>query len=206
MKFKSSVIAKAFAFAIGVGAAPAAYAVPADFSTPLPNNAFIVFQGRMWAWAAPDNGGQFGSSVDLSVQGLFGWRLPAPTELLEAPTALNFLFPGANVPAGSFDAASGDPNSGSFFAGALLNSDGACAASYFSNGLGNCDWDNAPGTGLPGARPWAGQVGADQFSESLVVIAPTPIPATWPLMLTGLTGLGFGAFRKRKGTAVSTAA
>jgi len=191
---KSHVIAAALATAIGAAVAPAAHAVPSDFDAPVPSDAYIFFGGLYWAWAAPTNGGDFSSDfVDLSVQGAFGWRLPTALELANAPSALDFLFPGANVPDGG-----DDPNSGAVFAG-LSGSDGACAAAYFYTGVSQCDWDNAPGN--ENGRPWAGLPGADQFSEVLVVMdapAPTPIPGALPLMVTGLAGLGYGVYRNKK--------
>ncbi|MGA9850601.1 MAG: hypothetical protein WBQ45_23550 [Roseiarcus sp.] len=74
-------------------------------NAPVPSNAYIVFDGLDWAWAAPVAAdGSFGCcGVDLSYESQFGWRLPTATELTNAPSALQFLFAGANVPLNGTD-------------------------------------------------------------------------------------------------------
>jgi hypothetical protein len=67
--------------------------------TPLPTNAYITFDDLNWAWAYPFPATYPG--FDLSYQSQFGWRLPTTAEIDNAPTAMDFLFPGANVPFGS---------------------------------------------------------------------------------------------------------
>jgi hypothetical protein len=190
--FKSHVIAAVLTAAMGAAMAPAANAVPTDFTTAVPSEAYILYNGLYWAWAAPTNGGLFTNTIDFSVQGAYGWRLPTASELASAPSASAFLFPGANVPDGGFD-----PNSGAVFTG-LSGSDGACAASYFYTGVSECNFDNAPGQA--NGLPWAGQAGANDFSEVLVVMSPTPVPAALPLMLTGIAGIGYGVYRNKKKT------
>lgn len=157
------------------------------YDMPVAGNAYITFGGLDWAWAAPLDFG----SVDLSYQAQFGWRMPTVSELAAAPTALDFMFAGANVPFGGTD-----PVSGSFFAytDASLTGDAACAAAYFSS-YRHCDWGNGPGT-LNDPLPWNGPPG---YAEAIVVRGvngQVPVPAAFGLLATGLAF--FGLKRRRK--------
>ncbi len=123
--------------------------------TPLPSNTYITFDGLEWAWAYPFPATYPG--FDLSYQSQFGWRLPTAAELDNAPTAMDFLFPDANVPFISDPSkwttggpSAPDPISGAYFsttnpAYVTAASAGACATPYFSGGYTNCDWADGNG-------------------------------------------------------------
>jgi hypothetical protein len=111
-------------------------------------------------------------------------------ELLNGPSALDFLFVGANVPRGGTD-----PVSGATFFGANPG-DAALATPYFSNIYKHGDWFDGIGgnwAGLSGAFP-----GSEALYESLVVrnLPATSVPT--PALLPGLIGMGLGAVRKRR--------
>ncbi len=170
---------------------------------PLPANAYITKNGYQWAWmfaVAPD-GSYAGFVPDFSYQSALGWRLPTATELLLAPSPLDFQFPGANV-----GYQTGDPISGAWFAypTALLTGEAACATGYFVDNVNynHCDWGNAPGVGdyfdgvnwVDLSLPWWGQPGAPNWAETLA-IRSVPEPAS--LMLFGMALLGIGLVRYR---------
>ena len=51
----------------------------AIINQPVPTNLIVQFDGMEWAWASPCPPGAQGnscSSIDLSYQSQFGWRLP----------------------------------------------------------------------------------------------------------------------------------
>jgi len=179
-------------FALVTIAAPSAFSTPL-VEAPLPSNAYITKNGYEWAWifAVASDGSYGGLVPDFSFQGPLGWRLPSTEEMVFAPVATDFQFPGANVPFGT-----GDPLSGAYFAypTPTLTGNAACAAAYFvSEAFENhCDWANAPGSG-PGnpdteEHPWWGQPGAVNYSESLAIRA-VPEPAALTLLTVGLAGL-----------------
>ncbi|MGA7199084.1 PEP-CTERM sorting domain-containing protein [Roseiarcus sp.] len=168
-------------------------------NAPVPSNAYIAFDGLDWAWAAPVAAdGSFGCcGVDLSYESQFGWRLPTATELTNAPSALQFLFAGANVPLNGTD-----PVSGAYFdyASSTLDGPAASAVPYFNDVVSQADWCNAPGSACGfGEVPWWGQPGAPTYAESLVVrsVSGVPEPSTWAMMVLGFAGLGFAGHRTR---------
>lgn len=180
---------------IATGAALAMGAVTANaaiLDAPVPTNAYISYLGLDWAWASPLDQ----SSVDLSYQAQFGWRLPTVEELANAPTALMFIFDGANVPLGG-----ADPVSGANFQYTSSTLDGAAAlaAPYFNSTYYHGDWCNAPGSACGfGEVPWNTGNG---FNESLVVRSAVPEAATWVMLIAGFGLVGAAARRRVAATA-----
>jgi len=163
-------------------------------NSPVPSNAYITQSGLNWAWAfpCPGLGGAGhcgdGSAVDFTYQGTQGWRFPTLAELAIAPTVPNFLFAGANVPAGGTDVIS----TATFFGANPL--DGACATPYFSSSYHWCDYSNGQGGG--DGLSWASP-GDASFAEQLVV-RDAPEPSTLALIAAGLLSLcGLGLMRRR---------
>ncbi len=127
--FKMLAFSAAASFAIA--ASPAA----AIINAPVPTNAYITFGGLDWAWAnpcAPD--GNTCGAIDLTYQGTQGWRVASTADFANGPTAQDFLFAGANVPAGGTEVATG----ATFFRANEI--DGACATAWFSNIFTHCDF------------------------------------------------------------------
>jgi hypothetical protein len=181
--------------------AVAAIALPsvsqAALNVQVPSNATLIFKGLEWAWASPLDQ----TTVDLSYQSQYGWRLPTAAELAFAPTGIQFIYAGANTPFGGSDPASGATwqyTNGQ--TGAAAN-----AVRYFSN-FSHLDFCNAPGSGCGFNNEPAWNVGAG-FSESLAVRTPpggVPEPAAWAMMLAGF-GLVGSAMRRREKVAVTFA-
>ena len=139
-------------------------------NSPVPGNAYIKRGGLDWAWAYPLPAA---SGLDLAFQSTQGWRLPTLAELGAAPNAVDFLFPGANVPLSGID-----PVSGAEFQATNDNytGDGACATPYFSSDYKHCDWRDGQGQPL---GPWEGLPGANALADQLVVrgnLPPTSVP------------------------------
>jgi len=183
----------------------------------LPDNAFISFGGLDWAWATPLQGaGQTPSStLDLSFQSQFGWRLPTLDELANsAPDAIDFVFAGANVPfngppvSNTNPGTNIDPVSGALFnfttpSDIVLAGDAACATPYFNTTFSSCNWRQGKGNGsFPSVfTAWAGEPGSFATSEQLVVreqLSVVPLPAALPLYGTGLALMGFIGWRRRQ--------
>ena len=192
IKIIRCIVHPAAAIALAVICATSAQA--AIINTPVPTNAYITVGGLDWAWAMPvpsDGSGGFGVFIDLSVQGPLGWHVPSAAELALAPLAIQFLFPGANVPFNGID-----PISGASFSATNPNytGDGACAAPYFNNTFSHCDWQDGLGQPL---GPWFGMAGAPSFADSLAVRNSVPEPASVLLLGLGLAGLALARWRRQ---------
>ena len=135
-KFMKSICAIALTIA---AASPAA----AIINAPVPTAAYISFGGLHWAWASPcdASGPASCGAIDLAYQGTQGWRVAEAADFANSPTAADFLFAGANVPAGGTEAGTG----ATFFNANII--DGACASAWFSNLYTHCDF----GDGVSGA-------------------------------------------------------
>lgn len=169
------------------------------FEFEVPETAFITQNGLDWAWAspvAPDGSFSSSSTLDFSFQGQFGWRLPTIAELVNAPNAADFLFPGANVPFNSTD-----PDSSARFQAlnafyANTASDGACAAPYFQGQYFHCDFRDGRGQG----RDWW-EPGGDSsiVDDSLVVRTSSTQSVPEPTTTLGvLVAVSASVFLKRK--------
>jgi hypothetical protein len=181
----------------------------AQINSPVPSNAFIVFDGLDWAWGGPCAYSGGCGDGNLTYQSTQGWGLPSAADLAiidaldgnvaggpGSDTFANLFFGnGGNVPLGGTD-----PVSGAYFSGGDVA--GSCATPYFS-GVGQTWCDDGDGK----SGYWAGSiigVGGDGQSEQLYVRSASgavPEPSTWVMMLIGFAGLGFAGYRARKQTA-----
>jgi hypothetical protein len=185
-----------------------ANAVP--INSPVPSNAYIVFDGLDWAWGGPCpySGGCYATGT-LSYQGTQGWTLPTAADLaiVNSVDASNagafaalFLTNPGNVPVGGTD-----PVSGAYFS---AGGGGSCATPYFNTAATWCD----DGDGEQGL--WAGSTisnnsGNAFYAEQLYVnaVGATPLPSTWTMLIAGFIGLfGFVAFGGKKRNAAASAA
>lgn len=166
----------------------------AFIDAPVPTNAYITFNGMDWAWGSPcaptpgfSCDGSAGSY--LAYQGALGWRLPTVTELAARPSASDFLFAGANVPAGGVDPVSG----------ATMGSPGAgaCATAYFSSVFRHCDFNDGVAMDIHGITNGASS--ETWFVRTSAAVAAVPEPTTWAMMALGMGAVGF-SMRRRKAT------
>ncbi len=193
------MLAITFAAAFGMAASPATAIIMA----PVPANAYITFGGLDWAWASPCDaeGEDSCSSIDLSYQATQGWRIASVADFANGPTAEDFLFAGANVPAEGEEQGTG----ATFFGANPI--DGACATAWFSNLYTHCDYgDGVSGTvwNMPGNT---GQ--GDCCSETWVVRGfcggnVVPEPASWAMLIAGF-GLTGAVMRRRRPSSAQAA-
>ncbi len=178
----------------------------AQINSPVPSDAYIVFDGLDWAWGGPCIYSGGCGDGNLTYQSTQGWGLPTASDLavvdsLDGDTA---GAPGSDTFANLFFGSSGnvplggtDPVSGAYFSGQDVA--GSCATPYFS-GAGQTWCDD--GDGKQGY--WGGTiigVGGDGQSEQLYVRSASgvvPEPATWCMMLMGFAGLGFAGYRNSR--------
>lgn len=171
--------------------------------TELPTNTYITLNGFNWAWGANCSTKIISGcdTIDTTFQSSFGWRIAEAVDMAYAPTALDFLFSGANVP---FNGA--DPISGAVFDSfnAAYNnaaSAGACATAYFTLGDGDnaCNWVNGLGQDT-NTLGWFNQNGESQFISDVLFVRDVntiPVPAAVWLFGSGLMGL-LGVARRKK--------
>lgn len=140
-------------------------------------------------------------TIDAAFQTALGWRIAEASDMAIAPTALDFLFPGANVPFNGVDPVSGAGFE--FLNPAYTNaaSAGACASSYFTLGDGNntCDWSNGCSQNN-NTVGWYNQNGESRFFADVLFIRnvpEVPVPAAICLFSSGLIGLISIARRKK---------
>jgi hypothetical protein len=157
---------------------------------PLPANAYITRNGYDWAWGAncSSMGAPDCSPLEFGFQSSQGWRIAQASDMALAPTAMDFLFAGANVPFNGTDPVSG--SSIDLVNEAYLNaaSSGACASSYFTLGgeYNTCDWINGSGQDVStNTLGWFNQNGENNFYAEVLFIRSVPEPATAVLFFLG---------------------
>ena len=172
-------------------------ALSALVEAPLPSNTYITMNGFDWAWGAScvSKNASDCDTIDDSYQQALGWSIAQASDMPLAPTALDFLFAGANVPFGGVDPVSGAAfeYTNSVYTDAA--SAGACASSYFTLGDGNntCDWSNGSGQGQ-NTSGWYNENGESNFFADVLYVreAVVPVPAAVWLFSTALiTVVGF---------------
>jgi hypothetical protein len=187
----------------------ATFAQGALLDVPVPTNAYIKLNGFDWAWGGncASNGGTGCDTLSFAFQQTQGWRIAVASDMPLAPTALNFLFAGANVPFNGTDPVSGARFD--FVNAAYTNAGlaGACASAYFTLGdsENSCDWGNGGGQNV-NTIGWFNQNGETNFfAEVLFIRDPgatvIPLPATFAPLLAGLALIGGVAHRRRERTA-----
>ncbi|MGQ5701457.1 PEPxxWA-CTERM sorting domain-containing protein [Sandaracinobacteroides sp. A072] len=180
---------KYLAFAALAAAAFATTPAVAAVNVPVPENATITHNDLVWAWANPCDAYGGCGDIDLSYQSQFGWRLPTAAEFALRPTAMDFVFDGANVPQGGSDAY------GNTFQAGTPPGDAACAAAFFSINYTHCDWSN----GADGLWYNPEQPGTFYYETLLVRDGGSPAvpePATWAMLIAGFGMVG-AALRRR---------
>lgn len=170
--------------------------------TALPTNTYISLNGYDWAWGASciTKGATDCDTLDFSYQQSLGWSIAESSDMAIAPTALDFLFLGANVAFNDVD-----PISGAAFGFVNANytnaaSDGACATAYFTLGDGenNCDWGNGSGQNN-NTSGWYNQNGElDFYAEVLFIRNASAVPIPAAAWLFGSALVGLVGFKRKK--------
>lgn len=164
-----------------------AQSASAIVNAPVSANAYITIGSLQWAWASPCGAVESCGDIDLSYQATQGWRLPTAAEFANHPTAEQFVFVGANVPAFGADSFGNTFQAGSPGAAA------ACATAFFSPFYTHCDWSD----GLSGYWYDPSIPGGQGVPETLLVRSAVPEPASWGLLIAGFALVGVSARRRR---------
>jgi len=186
-----------------LAAITAPWAQAALIDAPLPANAYITRNGYDWAWGA--NCSSMGSAdcspIEYSFQSSQGWRIAQASDMALAPSAIDFLFPGANVPFNGTDLISGSSFDFLNETYASAASAGACASSYFTLGgeYNTCDWLNGSGQDDSiNTAGWFNQNGEDHFYAEVLFIRAVPEPSALALFSMGATVLLTGMRRNKR--------
>ena len=176
----------------------------AKLDEPVPINAYITLNGYDWAWGSncSRNEGTGCDTLDFAYQATQGWRIAMETDMSKAPRAVDFLFPGGNVPFNGVDPVSGAKFNLTNSAYTSANSDGACASSYFTKGDGSnaCNWFNGSGQNT-NTLGWFNQNGESRiFADVIFVrdISPIPEPSAFALLALGFIVVATVAKPRRK--------